>query len=74
MYNHQKDKIWYVCKSKKCGPEIYELYIEDNKVYVSCSDAVKIAFSKNCRRTQKINAPKGEHVNHAVFEIFDTDY
>ena len=55
------------------GPEIYELYVEDNKLYVSCSDAVKIAFSKNCRRTQKINAPKGEHVNHAVFELFDTD-
>lgn len=55
------------------GPEIYELYMEDDAVYISCSDAVKITFSKNGRGAKAVCAPKGERINHAAFELGETD-
>ena len=55
------------------GPVINELCVEDGKVYIKCSDAKRISYSTRGRRTAVVNAPEGETVNEAVFEIRDTD-
>ena len=54
------------------GPVIDELYVEDGKVYIKCSDAKRISYSTRGRRTKAVNAMDG-YVNEAVFEIKDTD-
>ena len=54
------------------APEIYELYVEDGKVYVKCSDAARICYSTRGRRVRAVSAESG-CVNEAVFEIKDTD-
>jgi hypothetical protein len=54
------------------GPIIEELYVEDGKVFVKCSDAKRISYSTKGRRTKAVNAGDG-YVNEAVFEIKDTD-
>ena len=54
------------------GPVIDELYVEDGKVYIKCSDAKRISYSTKGRRTKAVNALEG-YVNEAVFEIKDTD-
>ena len=54
------------------GPEIKELYVEDGKVYVKCSDAARICYSTRGRRVRAVSAESG-CVNEAVFEIKDTD-
>ncbi len=53
------------------GPEIYELYYEDGKVHIKCSDVKKIRLTTNCRCSQKLYAEDGEYVNEAVFELED---
>lgn len=55
------------------GPVINELYVEDGKVYIKCSDAKRISYSTMGRRTAAVNAPEGEHVNEACFEIRESD-
>ena len=59
-------------KSKLKDPTIDELYVEDGKVYIKCSDAKRISYSTKGRRTKAVNAMDG-YVNEAVFEIKDTD-
>ena len=54
------------------GPVIDELYVEDGKVYIKCSDAKRISYSTRGRRTKAVNGLDG-YVNEAVFEIKDTD-
>ena len=56
------------------GPEIYELYVEDGKVHVSCSDAVGIFYStagraKNCVLDETYENP----VNEAAFTVNPDD-
>ena len=56
------------------GPEIYELYVEDGKVHVKCSDAVGIFYStagraKNCKLDETYENP----VNEAAFTINPDD-
>ena len=55
------------------GPEIFEIKVEDDKVYVSCSNAKRISYSTIGRRNKSLNAKDNEFVNSAVFEIKDTD-
>lgn len=55
------------------GPEIYELYTENNKVYIKCSDAKKITYSTKGRRAQQFLAPDGKYLNEAEFEIKEDD-
>jgi hypothetical protein len=54
------------------GPVIEELYVEDGKVHIKCSDAKRISYSTRGRRTKAVNGLDG-YVNEAVFEIKDTD-
>ena len=51
------------------GPEIKELWFEDGKLHVVCSDAVRITCNHRYRRALAVYAPKGETINEAVFEI-----
>ena len=51
------------------GPEIKELWFEDGKLHVICSDAVRITCNHRYRRGQAVYAPEGKTINEAVFEI-----
>lgn len=51
------------------GPEIKELWFEDGKLHVRCSDAVRITCNHHYRRGLAVYAPKGETITEAVFEI-----
>jgi hypothetical protein len=55
------------------GPEISELYIENNKVVIKCSSAVRITMNTAGRRAGIVNAPEGETVTGAEFEIDPMD-
>lgn len=50
------------------GPEIYELYIEDNRLCVSCSAAMKIIVSTE-RRTVWQEKQQGEPITFASFDL-----
>ena len=54
------------------GPVINELYVEDGKVYIKCSDAKRISYSTRGRRTQAVNAAEG-YVTEACFDIRESD-
>lgn len=51
------------------GPEIHELYYEDGKVYITCSEAEGIFMNGLGRRSKAVWAKEGEAVTQAVFEI-----
>ncbi len=51
------------------GPEIYDLYFEDGKVYVKCSNAKTIRLNTAVRVLKLENAEDGNFVNEACFEI-----
>lgn len=52
------------------GPEINELYIEDNKVHVSVSPAKKIRFITGNRLTKLVGPQKGEdYILNAAFDL-----
>lgn len=51
------------------GPEIYSLYIENNKIHIHCSDSKMIVLSTNRRSPQSVLAPKCESINKAEFTL-----
>ncbi len=51
------------------GPEIKELYIEDGKIKVKCSDAAYVGMSTARRSSKTLYAKKGEAINEAEFPI-----
>jgi len=55
------------------GPYINELYVENGKVTVKCSDAKRISYSTSGRRAMAVNAEAHEYVNEATFDIMDND-
>ena len=55
------------------GPEIHELWYEDGKVHVKCSDADRITYISDNRHRSTVLAAQGEYVNEAVFELRDWD-
>ena len=55
------------------GPVIDELYVEDGKVYVKCSDALRISYSTMGRRSGALNAKEGETIREACFGMRETD-
>jgi hypothetical protein len=57
------------------GPEIYDLYVEDGKVTIKCSDAVGIYYSTAGRRTgYKLANADTPTVNEATFTIKPEDF
>lgn len=56
------------------APEIYEVWFEDEKIKVSCSDAVKIRFSTDSRRAKNyFPENEGEFLNGAEFQLYTPD-
>lgn len=55
------------------GPEIYELYIENNKICINCSDAQMIVLNTARRSAQPIFAPDGKTINSAEFNFEEKD-
>ena len=55
------------------GPEIYELYTEDNKISVTCSDVQMITLNTARRSAQSVLAPRGETCNRAEFNFEKED-
>ena len=51
------------------GPEIYELYVEDGKIHVKCSEAVHITCTSQHRVGQRIVTELGQEVTEAVFRV-----
>lgn len=50
------------------GPSIYDLYLEDGKLHIACSDAVKITLCTKYRTAKAVIAPKGSAVREAAFD------
>ncbi len=51
------------------GPAIYDLWVEDGRVHITCSDAAEIYLNTGVRKAQRVVAKSGESLNHAEFEI-----
>jgi len=50
------------------GPEIHELWFEDGKIHITCSDADRIVLNTGIRKTSARYA-EGEPLNSASFEV-----
>ncbi len=55
------------------GPEIYDLYVEDNFVYIRCSAAKSIVLNTNRRSAQPLFARAGEPLTEARFPLDEQD-
>ncbi len=55
------------------GPEIKELYIEDNKAYLTYSKGTFAVMATEGRRVSRIDAENTDSENTAVFEFFPED-
>ncbi len=51
------------------GPEFKEIYIEDNKIHISCSPVRSIRLLNEGRDAPIVIAKKGETITEAVFEL-----
>ena len=51
------------------GPEIYEMYIEDDKLHVKFSEAEHIICKSQHRVGQRLFAPKGETISEVAFSV-----
>ena len=51
------------------GPEIHELWYEDGKVHIKCSDAYRINLNTDIRHANTVIANEGESVTEATFGI-----
>ncbi len=55
------------------GPEIYNLWFEDNVLHVDCSDVKSIRFNTGIRHAKKVEARDGESLNTAEFKVSSED-
>lgn len=55
------------------GPEIYDLYIENYKIYITCSNVQMIAMNTGRRSTKSDFAPKGETLTTTSFSFTEED-
>lgn len=55
------------------GPEIYDMYVEDDKIHVKCSDATMILLNTARRSAQAVYANSGETINEAEFTFDEND-
>ena len=56
-----------------CGPEIYDFYVEDNKVVVDCSPVSKIRLHSDAHPTRIIRNEEGL-ITHGEFELKAGDF
>lgn len=55
------------------GPSVYELWYEDDKIGIKCSDAAKIVLNTGTRRTEVVYGDEQNPVTEGVFDVRDTD-
>jgi hypothetical protein len=55
------------------GPLIHELFAEEDKIHIICSDAKHIFLNTNRRSAQAAHALEGETINSAVFNLNTDD-
>lgn len=55
------------------GPEIHELWYEDEKIGIKCSSAARIALSTAVRRTEVKYADGENDLTEAMFSVKDSD-
>lgn len=55
------------------GPQIFDLWIEDGKIYINCSDAENIVLHTAVRRAKRMTAKDGEVLNSACFDVLPED-
>ena len=55
------------------GPEIFELWIENNQIHIKCSEADRIVCSYQVRKADIVYAEKGVPVTSANFDIGQND-
>jgi len=55
------------------GPEIYDLWYEDGKVHIDCSDADRIILHTDSRRAQMAHRKAGETLTSADFDVDPRD-
>jgi hypothetical protein len=52
------------------GPEIYDLYVEDDMVHIKCSPVKRITYNTGARcYAQRKNAPEGGYLTEVSFKI-----
>ena len=51
------------------GPEIYEMYVEEDKLYMKFSEAVHVTCKSQHRVGQRLVAPEGEVLTEAVLGV-----
>jgi len=51
------------------GPLIHDLYMEDGRVYITCSPAKRIMMNTQVRRAKSVWAKEGETLTEASFEV-----
>ena len=57
------------------GPEITELYFEDGRVYIKCSDAAAIhLYTAGRRRARTPEIKDGKPITEASFEVKESDF
>jgi hypothetical protein len=56
------------------GPEIYDLYYEDGKIYISCSPVSLITMTTAGRRAETKYDEDGNGVCKACFRVLEEDY
>ncbi len=55
------------------GPKIHELWYEDGKLGIKCSDAEKIVLNTGVRRACAVYAEEGHALTYASFDVNDKD-
>jgi len=57
------------------GPEIHELWVEDGRLHIFCSEAVRIDFVTSNRRGKHVYAPERGYITEAEYEVkADTEW
>ena len=51
------------------GPEIYELYVEEDKIHIKCSEAEKIFCTYEVRKADAVYSENGVPVTEATFSL-----
>lgn len=55
------------------GPEIYDLWFEDGKVHITCSNVDRITISTGRRRAERVCKEKDKPLCEATFDVFEED-
>ena len=55
------------------GPEIYDLYLENGKIYITCSPADRIVLNTGRRRCASEFSENSKILDRASFEVFPED-